>query len=88
MKPTRNPLFRAAALSAIIVVATQSLHAVDIVWVGTLTAGPYPWNTTTNWTGGNVPNDNTERADLRKDWTAASYFQPWWRDYRQRHSRQ
>jgi autotransporter-associated beta strand protein len=63
-------LFATVCLS----VLTPQLHAVDILWTGTLTAGPYPWSTATNWTGSAVPDTNTERGDLRVDWTAAPIF--------------
>ena len=63
-------LFATVCLS----VLAPQLHAVDILWTGTLTAGPYTWSTATNWTGSNVPDANTERGDLRADWTAAPTF--------------
>ena len=72
MKPNRNPLVRAALVSAITIVASQPLRAqTSIAWSGAVTAGPHQWNLTTNWTGTNVPDSNTEIGNLAKDWTAA-----------------
>lgn len=47
------------------------LQAQSIAWTGAVTAGPHAWNLTTNWTGSNVPDSNTEIGDIRRDWTAA-----------------
>lgn len=46
--------------------------ATDIVWGTNLGAGPWVWNTGANWTGGTAPVVNTDRGDLRTNWTAAA----------------
>ncbi|MGC4017020.1 MAG: autotransporter-associated beta strand repeat-containing protein [Luteolibacter sp.] len=46
--------------------------AADIVWDVNLSAGPWDWNTGGNWVGGIAPSTSADRADLRKDWTAAA----------------
>ncbi|BCU77326.1 autotransporter-associated beta strand repeat-containing protein [Luteolibacter sp. LG18] len=67
MKTPRFSLF--ASVFALVI--SSPAHATDIVWNGSLGAGPSVWNLTTNWTGSVIPNSSTDRGDLRKDWTAA-----------------
>ncbi len=47
------------------------LQAQSIAWTGAVNAGPHAWNLTTNWTGSNVPDSNTEIGNIARDWTAA-----------------
>lgn len=71
VRGVRCGLFATVCLSFL----APQVHAADIIWVGALTGGSYTWATpTSNWTGSAVPDTNTERADLRKDWTAATTF--------------
>jgi fibronectin-binding autotransporter adhesin len=54
----------------------SKLQAQSILWNGPLAAGPHVWNTSTNWTGSNVPDDfpgpGVESGNLARDWTAAA----------------
>ena len=63
---------RVFACSVAALLATHSATATDIVWGTNLGAGPWDWNTGSNWIGGAAPTVSTNRADLRKDWTAAA----------------
>ena len=69
MKFKSNPFLTAVLFASL---SCSFAHAVDIVWGTNLGAGPWDWNTGTNWTGGTAPIVDTDRADLRKDWTAAA----------------
>lgn len=72
MKP-RNP--RTPILSATLIcvlLASHSASATDIPWGSNLAPGPFDWNLGTNWIGDTAPTTDTDRADLRKDWTAAA----------------
>ncbi|MFD0894606.1 autotransporter-associated beta strand repeat-containing protein [Luteolibacter ambystomatis] len=65
------------SLPALLVLSLSALSAglataTDIVWDVNLSAGPWDWNTGANWVGGTAPSTSADRADLRKDWTAAA----------------
>jgi fibronectin-binding autotransporter adhesin len=69
MKPTRNAFIRAALGSAIVIVATQTLHAQTSTWAGGVASlANGAWGTAANWTAG-VPNSASAIALLTKDWT-------------------
>ncbi|MEY3898524.1 MAG: toxins and related Ca2+-binding domain, partial [Verrucomicrobiota bacterium] len=72
MKPKnlRSPFLSTALLTALL--ASQSASAADIVWGAILAPGPFDWNTGSNWVGGTAPTTDSDRADLRKDWTTAA----------------
>ncbi len=72
MKPKnpRSPFLSTALVSTLL--ACQAASAADIVWGSTLEPGPFDWNLGSNWTGGTAPTTDSDRADLRKDWTAAT----------------
>lgn len=46
--------------------------AANLAWGSNTGAGPHNWNTDSNWTLGTAPTTATDRADLRKEWTAVA----------------
>lgn len=72
MKPKspRSPFLSTTLISSLL--ACQAASAADILWNGSLAAGPHDWNLGSNWVGGAPPVASPDRADLRKDWTVAA----------------
>lgn len=72
MKPKnlRYSLLSTALLTAL--ASSPSAFAANLTWGTNLGAGPHTWNTGSNWTLGTAPTTAADRADLRKDWTAAA----------------
>lgn len=54
----------------------SKVQAQSILWNTPLTAGPHTWNTSTNWTGSNVPDDfpgpGIESGNLSVNWSSAT----------------
>ncbi|MGC4013512.1 MAG: autotransporter-associated beta strand repeat-containing protein [Luteolibacter sp.] len=71
MKPRRFSFLPSVVLLGLSLISGSRALATDIVWGTNLGAGPWVWNTGTNWTGSTAPVTNADRGDLRKDWTAA-----------------
>lgn len=72
MKPRHTFALPALLVLSLSVLSANLATATDIVWNTNLSAGPWDWNTGSNWVGGSAPSTSADRADLRKDWTAAA----------------